>query len=503
MKKILSLVLTLTLVLSMSFTSVNAEGTASLQDINRKSIYTDGFEMLSWETSYTISEGEGLSIRIKSITPDVVIESMDPEIVNVMDEKFEVVELKDGIYEMRSAINANKVGNADLYISIPNSSYPLKRLEITVTERDLSYTNDIEDANNGDYGLQHLKVGQVDEDLYIFSKKDMSYRMEDPSIADIELIEKDGEPDGTPYFKYGYSFRVIPKKAGRTRVVFTAPGLKTLVIPVYVEGNTVSHKKVIGRDRYETSAKLADELKVYDTAVIVNGNSMADGLSAAPLAGKYNAPILLVKKDSIPASVKSRLKKVKKVFIIGGEGAVSKNVERQLAGKQIKRIGGSTRIETSRLVANELGRYYNAYIVNGFTGEADAMSISPIAARQEEPILLTDGKNPSHKYDPKVDYTVIGGELAVSDNLRREYGADRISGYDRYETNRKILAKYYIEPREVYFTKGTSLVDALAASSVARYSGIALVSQYSDNKVLNNINTVQVGGLNFNINFLR
>ena len=173
-------------------------------------------------------------------------------------------------------------------------------------------------------------------------------------------------------------------------------------------------------------------MKVYDTAVIVNGNSMADGLSAAPLAGKYNAPILLVKKDSIPSSVKSRLNKANKVFIIGGEGAISKNVEKQLAGKQIKRIGGSTRRETSRLVASDLGSYDNSYIVNGFTGEADAMSISPVAARQEEPILLTDGKNPSHKYNPNVDYTVIGGELAVSDNLRREYGADRISGYDRY-----------------------------------------------------------------------
>lgn len=58
MKKILSFVLTLTLVFSMSFASVYANGTKSLQDINRNSIYTDGFEMLSWETSYTLSKGE-------------------------------------------------------------------------------------------------------------------------------------------------------------------------------------------------------------------------------------------------------------------------------------------------------------------------------------------------------------------------------------------------------------------------------------------------------------
>ena len=501
MKKILSFALTLTLVFSMSFASVYASDTKSLQDINRKSIYTDGFEMLSWETSYTLSKGEGFIIKIKSITPDVKLESMNPEIVSVFDEKFEVVEFKDGIYEMHGIINAYEVGNATIYISIPNSSYPLKKLDITVTEEDLSYTNEIE-VVNGEYALQHLKVGEINKDLYIHSKKDPNYRMEDSSIANIELIKKAGEPDGTPYFKYEYSFKITPKKAGSTRVIFTAPGLKSLALPVYVEGTNVEHKKIVGRDRYETSAKLADELKVYDTAVIVNGNSMADGLSAAPLAGKHNAPILLVKKDYIPTSVKSRLNRVKKVFIIGGEGAISKNVEKQLVGKNIKRIGGNNRIETSRLVANELGRYYNAYIVNGFTGEADAMSISSVAARQGEPILLTDGKNPSHKYDPKVDYTVIGGELAVSDKLRREYGADRIAGYDRYETNRKILAKYYIEPREIYFTKGSSLVDALSASSVAKNCGIALVSKNSDNRILKNIDTVQVGGLDFEINFL-
>lgn len=501
MKKILSFVLTLTLVFSMSFASVYANGTKSLQDINRNSIYTDGFEMLSWETSYTLSKGEGLSIRIKSITPDVVLESMDPEIVSVFDGKFDIIEYKDGVYEMSGAINALDVGNATVYISIPNSSYPLKRLEITVTEENLDYLNEIEEVD-GAYGLEHLKVGQTEAGLFIYSKKDVDYRMEDSSIADIKLVEKTGEPDGTQYFKYLYEFKVIPKKAGRTRVIFTAPGLKSLELPVYVEGSSVSHRQIIGKDRYETSAKLADELKTYDTAVIVNGNSIADGLSAAPLAGKYNAPILLVEKNSIPASVKSRLNKANKVFIIGGEAVISKNVEKQLVGKQIKRIGGSTRIETSRLVANELGEYEEAYIVNGFTGEADAMSISPVAARYGCPILLTDGKNPSHKYDPNVDYVVIGGELAVTDKLRREYGAERISGYDRYETNRKILAKYYYEPREVYFTKGSSLVDALSASVVAKNSGIALVSQYSDNKVLNNINTVQVGGMDFEINFL-
>lgn len=249
MKKVLSFVLTLTLVFSMSFASVYASDTKALQDINRTSIYTDGFEMLSWEISYTIAAGEGLTIRIKSISPDVEVESLDPEIADGINKKFDIVEYKDGIYEMYNVIRGYKAGDAEMYISIPNSAYPLKKLQIKVTEENLDYLNEIEEVD-GAYGLEHLKVGQVEEGLFIHSKKDVDYRIEDSSIADIELVEKSGEPDGTPYFKYLYEFKVIPKKAGRTRVIFSAPGLKTLTLPVYVEGSNVSHKQIIGKDRY-------------------------------------------------------------------------------------------------------------------------------------------------------------------------------------------------------------------------------------------------------------
>ena len=94
--------------------------------------------------------------------------------------------------------------------------------------------------------------------------------------------------------------------------------------PSKPEKPAYTHEEIIGSDRYDTAAKIVDKLGSYDTAVLVNATStMSDGLSAAGLAGKENAAILLVKKDSIPKATMDRLSKVKKVYIIGGENAIS------------------------------------------------------------------------------------------------------------------------------------------------------------------------------------
>lgn len=151
---------------------------------------------------------------------------------------------------------------------------------------------------------------------------------------------------------------------------------------------TYTYKEIIGSDRYDTAGLIADKLESYNTAILVNAeSSISDGLSAAGLAGKENASILLVKKDNVPQSTLNRLKKVKKVYIIGGENAISQKVVGQInkinPNIEMKRLGGKTRVETSEIVAKEIGNYSNAFMVNGFKREADAMSASSVAAKLE------------------------------------------------------------------------------------------------------------------------
>ena len=269
-----------------------------------------------------------------------------------------------------------------------------------------------------------------------------------------------------------------------------------------ISANAYMKEEIVGSNRYETAAKVADRMGNYSTAVLVNGNSIADGLSASGLAGKENAPILLVKKDAIPKETLQRLYKVKKVYIIGKENAVSGKVESSLkkSGMTVKRIGGSNRIDTSIAVSKEIGSYSKAFLVNGFKGEADAMSVSAVAARDKAPIILTNGNsNPVNKKSG-VRYYVVGGNTVMSNSIQTSFGAERLSGSNRYTTNKVIVKKFYPNTDKLYFAKGDGLVDALTVSPLAKNNGLALVSENSDKSIFyKKENLVQVGGMNRSI----
>ena len=259
--------------------------------------------------------------------------------------------------------------------------------------------------------------------------------------------------------------------------------------------------EIIGDDRYETSAKIADKMGYYDTAILVNGDkSLSDGLSASSLAGKEKAPILLVKQNIIPKETLTRALKAKKIYIIGGTAAISEDVEKQLAGKEIVRVDGKNRVETSEKVAKLVGNYDEAFIVNGNTGEADAISVSSVAAKNHAPILLTNGKTSTHSKKTGVEYYVVGGDAVVSDSIVSEFDAERISGSNRYETNRAVIKEFYPNKNKYYYTKGDLLVDALAVSPLSKDNGVVLVSPKSDNSILKDKDLVQVGGMDFEIN---
>ena len=276
--------------------------------------------------------------------------------------------------------------------------------------------------------------------------------------------------------------------------------------PSYPSKPTYTHEEIIGTDRYDTAAKIADKLGSYDNVVLVNAeSSMSDGLSASGLAGKENGAILLTKKDSIPKATMDRIKKVKKVYIIGGEAAISQKVSDEITKNvpnvKVERLGGKTRVETSEIVAKKLGNYSDAFVVNGFKGEADAMSASAIAAKKGVPILLTNGKTSTHAKKSGVEYYVIGGNSVVDKSIADKYNAEVLAGKDRYATNKEVINEFYLGSDKVYIANGDKLVDALTASPLAKKDGIVLVNEKSDKSILKGKNTVQFGGMDFEIEF--
>lgn len=84
--------------------------------------------------------------------------------------------------------------------------------------------------------------------------------------------------------------------------------------------------RVYGASRYDTSAAMATKYFPKAThAIAANGGTFADALSAIPFAAQLNAPILLVRKDYVDASIRTYLEStyVHTINVIGGDQVVS------------------------------------------------------------------------------------------------------------------------------------------------------------------------------------
>ena len=199
-------------------------------------------------------------------------------------------------------------------------------------------------------------------------------------------------------------------------------------ISKYVERILSKKYKVFrlsGVDRYETSEKVAQ--KIYSiignsqSAVLADGTNYPDALTSSMIAIKKKSPILLTYPNKIPESTAKFIgdEKLNQMIVVGGENSVSKAVYDSLSMKDKSRIAGKNRYETSVLIAKQV---YNdpkdMYIASG-ENYADALCASPIAAKNNSPILLSsrfdisnDVENYVNDNMPKV--YVVGGINSIS-----------------------------------------------------------------------------------------
>lgn len=265
-----------------------------------------------------------------------------------------------------------------------------------------------------------------------------------------------------------------------------------------------SVEKIQGKNKYEIAGNIADK-NAYKTAILINtSNSISDGLSASGLSGALNAPILLTEKNTIPTETSIRLKKVSKVYIIGGTYSVSTYVENSLKSKNIKvvRIQGSNRIKTSYNVAKEINsikKVDTVMLTNAYKGEADAISIASVAVRDKAPIILTNGRSVPFSTSGLKSYA-IGGTSSMSTTLVKNTKSIRLGGSTRFETNKAIINKFYKNTREFYVAGAYELTNALVGSSLSKDSPMVLVSDGSNKSILKNAKKItSIGYIDSNI----
>ncbi|MPM76430.1 hypothetical protein SDC9_123428 [bioreactor metagenome] len=147
------------------------------------------------------------------------------------------------------------------------------------------------------------------------------------------------------------------KKFFKLLLIFTVLALLPFSsITAFAADTTHTINRFSGADRYVTSGVIALSGWTQSSyAVLASGENFPDAISAAPLAKKYDAPILLSKTNSIPEETLDAIQKlkVKNIIIIGGTGSISSKVEKQLttSGLAVTRIFGQDRYETCIKIA--------------------------------------------------------------------------------------------------------------------------------------------------------
>lgn len=289
-----------------------------------------------------------------------------------------------------------------------------------------------------------------------------------------------------------------------------------------VKINHLSSSRIFGQTRYETSYEIFNSgWNSSETVVLVTGTDYADALTAAPLASKYDAPILLVKNDSLQnqEALQSLLrnKGVKEAIIVGGTSRIPSTIELELEDLNInsKRLAGKTRYETSVSVANELGLKSGEIAIAYGLGFADGLSISSVASIKQMPILLTATNNIPEEVESYLNSNnitktyVIGSESVVSKNIENKLvNVERLGGANRYETNANIFNRFKNELNlsEIYLASALDFPDALSSTALAaksksfvlltntKESNATIKSILNNNNNRNKINNVYVLG---------
>ncbi|KAA8666932.1 cell wall-binding repeat-containing protein [Clostridium sp. WLY-B-L2] len=246
-----------------------------------------------------------------------------------------------------------------------------------------------------------------------------------------------------------------------------------------------------GTDRYDTSVKISQYgWRQADTVFIAGAEhdaDFADAIAGTPLAHSYDAPILLTRAAALPDNISEEITRLspKNVYILGGTGVVSSNIENGLKAKgyTVTRIAGKDRYETAIEIAKQLWAKYPSSNTGAIltTGQQFQYALS-IAASADAPILFSDGNTINSK---------VANLIASNKNIRsiEVVGGDKVVHLgDYYKNNPSLfLIDNYNSVSEL--EKGTKLEnvhgiavasdtifpDALSGSALAAKLGYVLV----------------------------
>lgn len=270
---------------------------------------------------------------------------------------------------------------------------------------------------------------------------------------------------------------------------------------VFADGSQVkvNVERLAGQDRYETNSKIVDKgWKSADNVILCNGSAYADAIVASPLSKKLNAPILLAQSSNDMYVALQEIQKLgaKNIYILGGTGVISSAMENGLKnqGYNVTRIAGNSRYETSI----EVAKYVNSnpstiFFTDGDNWE-DALSIAPVAAKLQAPIILGSRTNSSDKVNNYLANVKSSKITILDDNaFSGTKGVNETSGLvgskllianNPLDMNENIIKQYkdQLNFNNVYLASSSTFADALSGSGLASIGDNPIILYNRDNR---------------------
>lgn len=266
--------------------------------------------------------------------------------------------------------------------------------------------------------------------------------------------------------------------------------------------NVENVTRIAGKDRIATSIEISKAMfNESDNVVLASGYNFADALSAGQLAAALNAPLIL-SKDQLDSRTSDEIAKLKpkNIYIVGGETALSSNIEESVKSVvndiNIERLKGNDRYETSVKVMEKTKEFVDAEYLLIASGKnfPDALSATSFMADHKALMVLSDGNS-----YPKSDLQeiAIGG---VNQLPLNGFTGERIAGNDRYQTALAIARRSFENNKNAILANSKVFADSLSAVSVAKNYKAPIILTDNENltqsikSYLENMNSVTIIG---------
>ncbi|UUM12812.1 S8 family serine peptidase [Clostridiaceae bacterium HFYG-1003] len=192
-----------------------------------------------------------------------------------------------------------------------------------------------------------------------------------------------------------------------------------------LKGMGLTVERIGGTTRFKTSILVDQKIRSItgrtDRAVVANGYTMFDALTAGPGAAKNGCGILFNDGKSIDM-IKDSLKEANTVYLTGGQLVQTAEVEAalQAPGRTVVRLAGANRYATAAVIADQFFNSTNTIVIANGEKPYDALTGTLLCHVNHGPVVLTPAAylhadTKAYLIDENPDQVfILGGLSAIS-----------------------------------------------------------------------------------------